>query len=111
MTSLIALPVTDVEQGRSLLADVKAAGLSATARPIEHQDPFFVKLAVLVGHHAEVVPGVQPTAVALRHPLQPPEGAGTRPADVHELDLGMRPVRPAEVAAFPGRNDRAHEIQ
>jgi len=51
-------------------------------------------------------------APALRYSRSTPSsGRVEGPSAIHELDLRVHPLGPAVVATFPGRVDRAHEVQ
>ena len=78
---------------------------------VEHEDTLVVDLAVLVCLKPDILPGSQTVADKLCHIGQPRPRAWFRPIDDHKLDLGMRPVTPTEVPAFPVRVDRAHEVE
>src|SRR5439155_16101582 len=68
-------------------------------------------LPVLLCLDAKVVPGAQSLAPAVRHPFHPLPASGFEPVGDHELDLRVCPLHRAVVAAFPGRVDRAHEVE
>ena len=56
-------------------------------------------------------PGVEDRASALQRASHTHPGAWLRPIGDHDLDHRMRPIAGTEVAAFPVRVDRAHEIE
>jgi hypothetical protein len=105
---------TKVERVRCLrphLCDLEPAHLAAPAEVHEHEDALAVELAVLVYLEAETLPRAQETAEVLGHSGHARPAAGCRPAVYHELDLTVCPLGRAEVAPFPARVDRAHEVQ
>src|SRR5437764_2933768 len=77
----------------------------------EHQHPLAVELTKVVGLYAVLAPGPQEPAPAGGHLPVPSPDAFFGPVGNHELDLGMRPLARAEVAAFPVGIDRAHEVE
>ncbi|TMM17817.1 MAG: hypothetical protein E6F96_07975 [Actinobacteria bacterium] len=48
---------------------------------------------------------------ALRHAAQPAPAARRGPVRNHDLNLGVRPLERSPLPAFPGGEDRAHEIE
>src|ERR1700732_3359905 len=105
--------VADLQQVRLLrlhLPKLQSARLPATAEVGEHQDALLVDLAELVRLGAKALPRAQEAAETLRQPVQPRPAGRIQPVGNHELDLGVRPLDRAEVAAFPVRADRAHQL-
>ena len=86
-------------------------GRAAAGVVDEHEDTLAVKLAVLLRLGAQVRPGAQEVAHSLCHRGQPNPAARCGPVGGDQLDLGMRPLGGREIAAFPGRVDRGHEVQ
>src|SRR5271157_2271577 len=91
---------------------LQSARLEAPAPSDEHEHTLVVKLAVLVWVGAELLPHVQEvTEEALSHASYARPATRCWSINPHVLDLWVHPVARAEVAAFPGREDRAHEVQ
>src|SRR5437763_1514826 len=106
--------VGDVEQACSLrrgAADLQTARLAASDEVVEHEHALGVQLAKILGLRAEVVPVGKELAPSGGGCLEPSQGLGGRAVGRHELKIGTRPSRHAEVAPFPVRVDRAHEVQ
>src|ERR1019366_9763303 len=78
-------------------------------RVVEHQHALIVQLAVLVRLDTEVLPTAQELTGSLRCRGQP-RLAGFGAIGGHELDLGVRPLGRAKVAACPSRVDRPNEV-
>lgn len=93
------------------LPDLQPTRPTATVVADKHKDTFTIKLTVLLRFEANVLPPVEDRAVALRQSGRSGPTAGFGPVGDHELDLGVRPLVGAEVATFPRRVDRVHEVQ
>jgi len=70
-----------------------------------------VELAIVIYVDAGWLPATQELAPDLRHMGHPRPATGFRSVGQHELDLWMRPLDRAPVAAVPSRVPRAHEIE
>src|SRR3954452_9461139 len=107
------LAVADMEQVRAFgpqLCVAKTARFSVAAMVHEHEDTLAVELAILVCHHSVVTPSSEERTPAGSHLFATPVGPWFRSIGDHELDAGISPVDVAEVASFPGSEDRAHEV-
>src|SRR5205807_6493628 len=103
----------DVEKLRSRRPDppgLQPARLAAASETEEHEHTPGVEFAVLLGLDAELLPGAQEVAEGLRHPGQPSPAAGVGPIGVNVLNLAVRPLGRAVVAALPGCMDRSHKF-
>jgi len=101
----------DARPLRSHLAEVEPARSAVSGQALEHEDAPVVKLAVLLRLGTPMLPGAQEYSAAFHHPGQPAPTTGCWSVGVDVLNLGIGPVGPAEVAAFPVRVDRAHEVE
>ena len=70
-----------------------------------------LELTIFVRGQTELLPEAQPAAEVLCHVCQARPGARVGSVSGHVLDLGVCPIGRVELAAFPVRVDRAHEVQ
>lgn len=101
----------DVRQLGFGLSDVEAARLAVPACAGKHEDALAVELTVLVRLEAELGECAQPGAKGVREAGVPSPGAWIGPISKDEFELGIRPIDAPELAALPGRQDRAHEVK
>ena len=108
------LAAADVKQVRCLrphFPELHSTPLTASNDMEEHKDALIVELPILIHFGAVLLPSAEKAAPDRCHGGQPipAAGFGAKISD-HELDLGVRPLRRAEVAAPPRRVDRANEL-
>jgi hypothetical protein len=94
-------PPVDVDPARAATSEVMD----------QHEHPVIAKLPVLLSSDADILKGADPLAPCLRHRACANRAPRFRSISNHELDLRVRPISPAEVPAFPGRVNRAHQVQ
>src|SRR5438093_9066513 len=88
------------------------ARLSAPAAEARRgENPLAVELPALVDLDVDVVPHLDDAAPAPRQAIQAGPAGGRGPVRDHVLELGVRPLRRAEVAMRVGSVDRAHEVR
>ena len=80
-------------------SDLDAAGLAASTIAHHDQETSVVKLADGLCCDLEVLPGSERFPHPPRHGAQANRGARIRTFNEHELDLGVCPLRRAEIAA------------
>ena len=108
------LAVVDVEEDGGLrphLSQLKSASLAMSTATGEHEDALVVELPVLVSLGTELLPAAHNSPPSGGHALKPPGTPAIGSIGDYVLDLGVGPVRSAEVPAFPVRVDRAHEVE
>src|SRR5262245_40026757 len=89
---------------------LQAARLATAAAAGQHEYPLVVELAVLLRLETVLLTAAQEVTEAPGHLRRPHPGARLGTIGDHVLDLGIRPLRPREVPAFPVRVDRAHQL-
>ena len=92
--------------------DAGAARLPVPGTPNQHEHPLVIELPVLLDRHPPIIEGVNHQSPAFAHTRHPgPPLPSSEPADDHELDLGVGPLKAAEVAPLPLGVDRAHQVE